>query len=81
MTKLCNVKNPKKSLYCIDKMFVQIGHELLKIEAVQMIFYYTNYETKVINQPLLWKSNETIKSFEQFEIKKINSIQEVKLIF
>ena len=59
-------------------MYVQIGHELLKIEAIQMVFYYTNFETKVISKPILWKTKEKIKYFDQFEIKKINSIQEVK---
>ena len=81
MTKSCNEKNRKKSLYCIDKLYVQIGHELLRIEGIQMIFYYTNYETKVVNKPILWKNKDTVKYFDQFEIKKVNNIQEVKKIF
>ena len=59
-------------------MYVQIGHEILRIEAIQMVFYYTNFETKVISKPILWKTKEKIKFFDQFEIKKTNSIQEVK---
>jgi len=81
LTKSCNEKNRKKSLYCIDKLYVQIGHELLRIEGIQTIFYYTNYETKLVNKPILWKNKDTVKYFDQFEIKKVNNIQEVKKSF
>ena len=42
-----------------------------------MLSYYSNYETKVEDQPVLWKNKYKGIKFEQFEIKKFFSIYEV----
>lgn len=77
LTRNCNNKNKQTPLYCIDKIYVQVGHELLRIEGMQMLFYYSNYETKVEDQPVFWENGNKGVKFDQFEIKKFFFIYEV----
>ena len=42
-----------------------------------MLFYYSNYETKVEDQPVLWENGNKGVKFDQFEIKKFFFIYEV----
>ena len=76
-TRNCNNNNKQTPLYCIDKIYVQVGHELLRIEGMQMLFYYSNYETKVEDQPVFWENGNKGVKFDQFEIKKFFFIYEV----
>ncbi len=72
--------NPNYPL-CVNKIYFQAMHEIIKIDNDQKYLMYSNLKTKKFNIPIIWNGNTATNSMDMFVITKTDWTLEVFMSF
>lgn len=66
MNKLCAPEWAPTRPYCLNNIYIQSMHEIIKLDLENNLFFYTNLKTKKYDQPIIFESGLALNEFEQF---------------
>ncbi|CAF0919356.1 unnamed protein product, partial [Brachionus calyciflorus] len=75
INKLCS---PGSRPYCLNNVFIQSMHEIVKLDLEYNLFYYTNLKTKSFDQPIIFRVGNALNSFDQLIITSSNYLIQVE---